>query len=89
MKRGSLDLDTHYNIFLGKYSCCFSYLGLGIMPSIASPSMHDAFNKLKWLLIPEEHILDLYLKSLNVSGAQSYAQREDFHDFPVCFFIMT
>lgn len=47
--------------------------------------MRDAFEKSRFLLMPEDRVLDSYLKSLKISCAQFYSQRAEFPEFPVRF----
>jgi hypothetical protein len=59
------------------------------VPSIAKSDFHGLFDKGKWLLLPEERILDEYLNTLVSLGAELKLNRKNFPNINVCFFIMT
>lgn len=89
MRRHSLNLDTHYNMFRGRYSSItLAQLSddLGIVTSIANPLYHLLFDQQGWLLMPEDCILEKYRASLEIFAGISIARRERFHDFPVRLF---
>ena len=91
MKRYTLNLSTRYNVFLGRYLLHFSYgFTYEIVPSIAREDFHTLFDRGKWLLLPEDRILDVFLGSLSTSlvTGRLYADRKKFPTFEnVHFFI--
>ena len=65
-------------------------VSLGIVPSIAESSLYrQLFDHGKWLLMPEDCILEKYRESLDHVGAQSFPRRKGSPEFSVCLLIMT
>jgi hypothetical protein len=63
--------------------------GSQIVPSIADSSVHYFFDKDEILLIPEEHILERYLKSLKSNGQiPTFVPRRGCFPKFVCLLIM-
>jgi hypothetical protein len=86
MKKLSLNLDSRYNIFCGRWS---SYIGLVQLaqevPSIAQSTYHLSFDKNEWLLMPEESIIQKFVESLKpiTHSSRLFVDRESFPVFPV------
>jgi hypothetical protein len=58
---------------------------LQIAPSIAEANFHAAFDNGRWLLVPEDHIIEKFHKTLDKYG---FANRKDFPSLPVRRLIM-
>jgi hypothetical protein len=58
------------------------------MPSIANPTIHEVFDNGQWVLMPEDYILEKYVKTLKGTTGKVFAQRNLFPDFPVRLFII-
>ena len=92
MRRSTLDVDSRYNIFRGRYSDSyywFSYQLAYELPSIAKSNLHKIFDKNEWLLMPEESVVKKFYDSLHSVGSQLHAKRKKIPDFSVCLLIMT
>jgi hypothetical protein len=71
MRRYTLNLQTHKNIF------------------IAKGDIHHLFDQGSWLLMPEDHILEIFSQSLRPLGKDFKSDRDSFPVIDVCFLIMT
>jgi hypothetical protein len=59
-------------------------INLRIVPS-ARADIHNLFDERRWLMVPENSVLEIFSKSLVQSvGNRYYAQREKFPEFLVC-----
>jgi hypothetical protein len=56
------------------------------IPSIARSDIHFTFDQKRWLLMPEDRILDTFCKSMGAIGKGNIeiAIRETFPKFTVC-----
>jgi len=54
-----------------------------IVPSIARQDIHGLFDQHKWLLLPEDDIIDTFYDSINSVGGEGHARRGSFPELPV------
>jgi hypothetical protein len=89
MQRGTLNLDSVYNVFLGNtnimmFGGSVFNKSLRIVPSIVDANLQITFDNGEWLLLPEDRIIKKFYKTLdNVRRVK----REDFPTLPVCAFL--
>ena len=98
----SISLSGHgtWNLALWIWTCVTASFVVGtpigsvishlrILPSIATATLHHLFDRKKWLLIPEDFVIQEYYKSLRTVVKCHYVCRGCFPQFSVCFLIMT
>jgi hypothetical protein len=85
MQRGTLNLNSRYNVFLGTntYIVRFSYQkkAYDLLPSIADSHIHFSFDKGEFLFLLEDHIVEAFYKTLDNAHR---VKRENFPTLPVC-----
>jgi hypothetical protein len=59
------------------------------MPSIATNDLHWLFDNLGWLLLPEQHIIEIYYNALSFVSGFAVRSRGSFPVIEVCLLFMT